>query len=284
MAQRARVRRFPEILGIGEDRTDVPRRRGGGRSSPSDILSVYFEGGPRYRLGERTYRFEPPVGILIPQGTRDEDRQEGKVGGVFALFHGRGLLRDSGGASGVEVAVVLGDRKLVVPCLKELEPRAARSIADRLAEIRSVRDARVGGRLRRTGLLLQAVADYCTADARAGRGAVHRAAAQLRELVDELAFENISMERIYDKLDISAAHAGVLFREAYGVAPGAYRGQLRFRRARELLVSSQMNVSEVAYAVGFTDPLYFSRVFRKAFGLTPSSLIRDFAHKRKLMA
>jgi transcriptional regulator GlxA family with amidase domain len=60
----------------------------------------------------------------------------------------------------------------------------------------------------------------------------------------------------------------------------AYRRHLRLRRARELLVTSQKNVSEVACATGFSDPLYFSRVFRRAFGVTPSSLIRSFSSRR----
>ena len=71
------------------------------------------------------------------------------------------------------------------------------------------------------------------------------------------------MADVYSHLDLSSAHAGVLFRAAFGASPVAYRSQLRLRRARELLVSSQLNVAQVALAVGFTDALYFSRVFRK---------------------
>ncbi len=52
-------------------------------------------------------------------------------------------------------------------------------------------------------------------------------------------------------------------------------------RARELLISSQLNVSEVAFEVGYSDPLYFSRIFRKHFNVTPSSLIGDFMNARK---
>lgn len=44
----------------------------------------------------------------------------------------------------------------------------------------------------------------------------------------------------------------------------------RLEKARELLQSSRMGVTEVAYAVGFKDPYYFSRAFAREFGLSPS--------------
>jgi len=46
-------------------------------------------------------------------------------------------------------------------------------------------------------------------------------------------------------------------------------------------VSSKLNVGQVARAVGFAGPLYFSRLFRRAFGLAPSDLIRDFSGRRQ---
>ncbi len=47
---------------------------------------------------------------------------------------------------------------------------------------------------------------------------------------------------------------------------------IRLARAKELLAKGDMNVTEVAFAVGFDDPKYFSRVFTKEFGVPPSSL------------
>lgn len=47
---------------------------------------------------------------------------------------------------------------------------------------------------------------------------------------------------------------------------------LRLARAKELLLTEQMNVREVAFAVGFDDPKYFSRVFTEEFGMAPSRL------------
>jgi transcriptional regulator GlxA family with amidase domain len=48
-----------------------------------------------------------------------------------------------------------------------------------------------------------------------------------------------------------------------------YLLQLRLQRAWHLLKTTDLNVSEIAYDVGFKDASYFSRVFKKHFGGSP---------------
>jgi AraC-like DNA-binding protein len=45
--------------------------------------------------------------------------------------------------------------------------------------------------------------------------------------------------------------------------------ELRMDKARELLKSTELTVGEVAYQVGFAEPSYFTRIFRKHSGVTP---------------
>ncbi|MCO6480825.1 MAG: helix-turn-helix domain-containing protein, partial [Phaeodactylibacter sp.] len=59
-----------------------------------------------------------------------------------------------------------------------------------------------------------------------------------------------------------------------GTSFNLYLRSLRLAQAKELLLTTNMNVSEVAYEVGFKDPKYFSRVFSKAYGMPPSELKR----------
>jgi transcriptional regulator GlxA family with amidase domain len=56
-----------------------------------------------------------------------------------------------------------------------------------------------------------------------------------------------------------------------GLSLSRYLRAMRLRKAQELLTDSGLNVSEVAYAVGFEDPKYFSRVFSEAFGVSPAA-------------
>ena len=64
-----------------------------------------------------------------------------------------------------------------------------------------------------------------------------------------------------------------------GQSAGQFMRNYRLNLARELLlknkVSREMNISEIAYEVGFNDPKYFTRCFTKHFNITPSSLMED---------
>lgn len=57
-----------------------------------------------------------------------------------------------------------------------------------------------------------------------------------------------------------------------GKTPSLFIRAIRLGRARKLLTTTSMNVSEVAFAVGFKDPSYFSKVFQSEFGTNPSEL------------
>jgi AraC-like DNA-binding protein len=54
----------------------------------------------------------------------------------------------------------------------------------------------------------------------------------------------------------------------------AYLRSARLYKARELLQTGDHNISEVAFKVGFNDPLYFSRAFSQEFGIPPTSLLK----------
>lgn len=69
---------------------------------------------------------------------------------------------------------------------------------------------------------------------------------------------------------LSPSHLSALFREATGGGPAAFHTSLRMARARTLLDTSTLSVREIAAAVGYTDPLYFSRHFRRLHGQNPT--------------
>ncbi|PXX99936.1 helix-turn-helix transcriptional regulator [Halomonas sp. LBP4] len=69
--------------------------------------------------------------------------------------------------------------------------------------------------------------------------------------------------------DLSRAHFSRRFSRAVGMAPGEYLMQERMRRAAELLARRDASVKAVALSLGFYDPNYFAKAFRRAFGLSP---------------
>ncbi len=59
-------------------------------------------------------------------------------------------------------------------------------------------------------------------------------------------------------------------KELVGVSPSDFLKQVRMQRAQQLVAKSKTTFSEIAYSVGFTDPKYFTKCFKKLTGMTPS--------------
>lgn len=60
------------------------------------------------------------------------------------------------------------------------------------------------------------------------------------------------------------------FKQYIGVTPMQYILGIRITNAQNLLESTSYNICEIANIIGYDDPLYFSRLFKKQTGLSPS--------------
>ncbi|MET4638356.1 AraC family transcriptional regulator [Mycetocola sp. 2940] len=80
----------------------------------------------------------------------------------------------------------------------------------------------------------------------------------------------IQVKELAALVGMSPSHLSALFREATGSGPNAFHTSLKMSRARGLLDTTTMPVTEIALAVGYTDPLYFSRHFRRIHGTSPT--------------
>ena len=56
----------------------------------------------------------------------------------------------------------------------------------------------------------------------------------------------------------------------YGIAPTELINRIRIQAAEEMLAKTDLTISEIAYRTGFNDPKYFSRVYKRFAGCTPS--------------
>jgi transcriptional regulator GlxA family with amidase domain len=70
---------------------------------------------------------------------------------------------------------------------------------------------------------------------------------------------------------------GRRFRAATGRRPIEYVHEIRIDEARRILESSSLGVDEVGYSVGYQDPTFFRRLFKRMTGLTPAAYRRKFA-------
>lgn len=94
-----------------------------------------------------------------------------------------------------------------------------------------------------------------------------RVAAMKARLAAELT-EPITLAELADEVGLSPFHAARLFTRATGLAPHAWRNQLRLQRALGPLRAG-VPVTDVAAASGFTDQSHFTRHFKRMFGVPP---------------
>ena len=81
---------------------------------------------------------------------------------------------------------------------------------------------------------------------------------------------NITIRDVAASAGISRSHLYRLFVENTSMPPNEYLLRYRINRAAALLETKRFSVGEVAYSTGFSDQLYFSRVFKKYIGTPPS--------------
>jgi AraC-like DNA-binding protein len=80
-----------------------------------------------------------------------------------------------------------------------------------------------------------------------------------------------TLEELARQANLSPPHFTALCRRQTGMPPLGLLIRLRLQRAMDLLQRGNHNVAEAARAVGYEDPFYFSRLFKKHIGVTPSS-------------
>ncbi|MCX2486213.1 hybrid sensor histidine kinase/response regulator transcription factor [Pedobacter sp. MR2016-24] len=92
---------------------------------------------------------------------------------------------------------------------------------------------------------------------------------------ENLANPDFAIEDLEKQIGMSHASLYRKFKGLLGKTPLEFIQQYRLKQSMELLVSGKYNVNEVAYLVGFSDPKYFSTVFKKYFGQNASQYLRD---------
>ena len=96
---------------------------------------------------------------------------------------------------------------------------------------------------------------------------------QIQGVINEhLTNSDFSVPQIAQSMQMSQVQVYRKLKALTGKTPTQYIRMLRMKRAMELLNNTQLNISEIAYDLGFSDPNYFSRTFQQIYGKTPSSI------------
>ena len=100
--------------------------------------------------------------------------------------------------------------------------------------------------------------------------------ARVREKIEaQLADEHFNADALADEIGMSVRQLQRKMKALTGETPTAQIRSMRLLKARHLVVSKFGTVAEIAYAVGFNNPTYFTKCFREQFGKAPTEWLED---------
>lgn len=79
-----------------------------------------------------------------------------------------------------------------------------------------------------------------------------------------------NIQELAEKLNYSVSHYSALFKKKTGFSPIHYYIQLKIQKSCQYLYFTDMNIKEICSKIGFEDPYYFSRMFKKIMGSSPA--------------
>jgi len=91
------------------------------------------------------------------------------------------------------------------------------------------------------------------------------------QLMQQSVNQDLSLEILAMKAGLSTPHYCLLFKQHTGTTPLRFFTRLRLQRACELMEDEDRNLKSIADELGFEDPFYFGRVFKKMMGMTASA-------------
>lgn len=93
---------------------------------------------------------------------------------------------------------------------------------------------------------------------------------QINNFIEKHIHQSISIQDISESMNMSSGHLSRKFKNETSYTLLEYITSIRIRKAIELLQFSNDRINEIAYKVGYSDPKYFSSLFQKHIGITPT--------------
>jgi len=94
-------------------------------------------------------------------------------------------------------------------------------------------------------------------------------------LEQELNNETLNVQLLAERMNMSRSNYYRKFESVTGISPNSYIVKFRINKASELMKESEYSVSDISYMVGFPNSAYFSTIFKKENGVSPSQYIKD---------
>lgn len=92
---------------------------------------------------------------------------------------------------------------------------------------------------------------------------------------DNLDNPELNVEMLSTEVGLSRAQLHRKMKELTGISTGEFIRNIRLKKAAELLAEKKINVSQIAYIVGFSSQTHFSTAFRKFYGISPTEFMKN---------
>ena len=97
-----------------------------------------------------------------------------------------------------------------------------------------------------------------------------------QKIFQQYLHEKTTLTDTAEELGISYVHFIRRFKQSTGITPSEYLSKIRLERAKEFLTQTQMAIKDIAPRCGFENEYYFSNVFKKYTGMTPTGFRKKF--------
>ncbi|MDV4150734.1 AraC family transcriptional regulator [Clostridium sp. AL.422] len=92
----------------------------------------------------------------------------------------------------------------------------------------------------------------------------------ITKYLNENYVQDISLYTLSKNMYLSPVYISKIFKEIMGDSPINYLIQIRLSKAKELLENSKLSIKSIAEMVGYSDPYYFSKLYKKYYGISPN--------------
>ena len=95
----------------------------------------------------------------------------------------------------------------------------------------------------------------------------------INKVIERMYLENIkfNVDDCAELCCVSPSRFAHFFKQKIGMSPHAFHSQIVAGKAKDLVTNSELNIGEIAETLGFTDIYYFSRFYKKYFGVSPQN-------------
>lgn len=212
------------------------------------------------------YRFEPESGeaVLSALNSGETGRLQAELVDIFGLLgHNRRNGFRYAKNVGLQLILLSGRALLELNLLTEEWESRETDAWERTMQLETMQDLQ--------DHVISYLSGVCRSIHEKRKGKAGSAIRRIRRLIEERYAENLTVRDIAEGVYLSATYVSLLYKQETGETLFEYLTKIRMDKAKELLKDPQNKLYEVCYAVGYSDPSHFSKLFKKLTGLTPSA-------------